>query len=437
MEIEYVFSAWANFLFINNKDEEILKWSLNNYKNNLDYILSKLSNSIKFSSLYNAFYEPELWERIHKIDNKAGHKSIYADSGGLQMMKQGLEVTDEIKEKIYLHQAKFSDFAFSFDEIPSIMEEGRRVFIEDKVIPSGIKAGLNLKNQINLFQREKSKAKVIPITQGYGVEQINDYTKNMLSQLSNEEMDSIESIALGNAHGNGYGVLESYSAFLQMGYLKPNLKNHVHLLGTTGFDRIIPLLQLIKNGLSNTNKISFDSSYHSKTYAFGNLQKSVDWCINGMQPDKIGLKRNDFTEKVFKEIEEFWKDCETFNLDTFDDFFEYSTLNETGLRTPTQRLSNNDFEGYKKNVNIIQMYVLTNVFKYLQVIDYFLQDKLSMEQILHNKKYQQFYLPLKNIRTEGELEDYLNSLKKSYKVSDTISIKTLNNLKQNSSEMLF
>lgn len=427
VDIEYVFSAWMNFLFINQKDEELLKWSSENYKENLKFLRNKLDTNIKFSSLYNAYYEPEMWENLVKIrtdeNERYGHDAIFADSGGLQIMQKGLELTDELKEKIMVQQAKYSDKAFIFDEIPSFFDEDeKKIFVESWVEPYGVKTGENLRKQIEVFEREKSKAKIVPIVQGVGYLQKSLFTTSMLDQVPKEQLKVIDSIALGNAHGNGFGLIESFGSFLQMSQediIPDHLKNHVHLLGVTGFDRLIPLLQLVKNDISDEaiNRISFDSSYHAKTYAFGNLQKSVDWCKNGMQQDKIGLKRNALTERVFREVEAFWKDCPSYNIDNFDEYFEYSTMNADGLRTPTQRLKAGDIVGLKKNINIIQMYVLLNIYKYLEVIEFFLNDKLSMREIFHNEKYFRMYKSLEEVKSVEQLNDWIENTKKNNKVS--------------------
>lgn len=425
--LEYVASAWMNFNFLNSKDPELLKWASENYTANLKYMMSKLENNIfEFSGLYNAFYEPEQYERILECgisDPSCGHKHVYADSGGLQMMKQNLNITEEIKKNIMQNQAKYSDFAFIFDEIPSYNVDDTRVFVNEWVKPYGERTGQNLNTLLKVIKDNNSHTKAIPIVQGRGREQITEFTNAMLSQISKNDLKYIEAFAMGNAHGNGFGLLQSTSTFLSMKNIDNKFKKHIHLLGVTGFDRMIPILQLVKNGLfEHTEKISFDSSYHAKTYAFGNLQKSVEWCINGMQDDKLGLKRNKMTEDFFKELDDFWKNSPTYNIDEFDDYFKYSSWDKDKINTPNRQLAERDVEAYKKNVNIIQNYIFLNMYKYFEVLNKFMTDELTMEQILHSKKTLKIFQPLQNVYSLDELYDWENYAASNYKVQVSSSI---------------
>jgi hypothetical protein len=384
-------------------------------------MMSKLENNIfEFSGLYNAFYEPEQFERIINCglkDPTCGHKAVYADSGGLQMMKQNLNITPEIKEKIMNHQTKYADYAFIFDEIPSYTFDDTRVFVSEWVKPYGEETGKNLNQLLNIIKEKKSSTKALPILQGRGSQQIEDFTNAMLSQIAPEDLDYIEAFAMGNAHGNGFGLIQSVGTFLNMDGINNKFKKHIHLLGVTGFDRMVPILQLVKNGLfKDTIKISFDSSYHAKTYAFGNLQKSADWCINGMQDDKLGLKRNKMTEDFFKELDDFWKDSPTYRIDEFDDYFKYSSWDKDKINTPNRQLAERDIEAYKKNVNIIQNYIFLNIYKYFEVLNKFMNDELTMEQILHSKKTFKIFQPLENIFSIEDLMDWEKLTAANHKV---------------------
>ena len=75
--------------------------------------------SHKFSLLYNAHTEHSFGERF-KPYHDAAH-SVHADSGGLQIVTQGMTITDELKEKVYRNQANGADVGMCFDEIPVIL----------------------------------------------------------------------------------------------------------------------------------------------------------------------------------------------------------------------------------------------------------------------------------------------------------------------------
>ena len=70
--------------------------------------------SHKFSMLYNGHTESSFGERFKPYNPY----QVHADSGGLQMITLGLDITDELKDKVYENQAKYADVGMCFDEIP-------------------------------------------------------------------------------------------------------------------------------------------------------------------------------------------------------------------------------------------------------------------------------------------------------------------------------
>src|SRR5215471_113146 len=70
----------------------------------------------KVSSLFNAYTEETEVKEISTL-SRMGFERLYADSGGLQIVTRGSEITPKIKNDIYRVQTN-ADFAFCFDEIP-------------------------------------------------------------------------------------------------------------------------------------------------------------------------------------------------------------------------------------------------------------------------------------------------------------------------------
>jgi len=68
------------------------------------------------STLYNAYTEKQHVKEFAHLDN-LGSDSVYADSGGLQIVTAGKSITEEMKMEIYKTQT-YADYAMCFDVIP-------------------------------------------------------------------------------------------------------------------------------------------------------------------------------------------------------------------------------------------------------------------------------------------------------------------------------
>ncbi len=135
----------------------------------LDYITGCFNSlndgTHKFSLLYNAFTEKGFGEVFKHYKHSLAE--VMADSGGLQIITQGLKFTDELKRIIYLNQSNSSDTALSFDEIPlKITEEkssrldlASRFYDPSMLEPCARKTGQNVKEQIELFIDQKTESK--------------------------------------------------------------------------------------------------------------------------------------------------------------------------------------------------------------------------------------------------------------------------------------
>lgn len=443
IKLEYVESAWILLYGLSNKEPELLKETTTIFQKNLKFMLDKFEkNKLIFSGLYNAFTEDKTVDRLKTIINfkktKGLHQFQYVDSGGLQIVNTGAIIDDELKKKIYSHQAEHSDFAFSFDEIPSFRNPDKtRTYVEEWVAPYGIKSGESLQEQINIFKSLDTKCKIIPIIQGYDHTQIETYTKNMLAQINKKDLKEIGAIACGNAHGNGFGTLDNFMALQNMD-IPSSLKKHTHLLGVSGIDRIAPILTLVRNGLAkNMERLSFDSSYHTQSYVYGKVQRSTEHLLNETKIHRLGLKRNNYVEKKFNELKEFWKDCDTFNFVDLEDMFKHSIYDKEGINSPAKQLKDRSEESYIKNINIIQMHILFNIYKYIQLLEDFISDKISFYDVFHNDKYFKFYSGLLDVKTFGDYIDWRDLAVNKYKFARAKNIKFYSDLKTDASDILF
>jgi len=413
IKLEYVESAWIILYRLTNNEPHLLKGSVDLFMKNLKFVLDKFNhNELVFSGLFNAYTEDRVVERLKTVVDFNGthglHDFQYADSGGLQIVNTNAVVDDELKKKIYSYQAQNSDFAFSFDEIPAFKAEGEkyRTYVAEWVKPYSIKAGKNLQEHIDIFKSLGTTTKLIPIIQGVDYKQIEVYTKNMLAQVNKKDLSNIGALACGNAHGNGFGSLDSFMALHNMD-IPVSMKKHTHLLGVSGIDRIVPVLMMIRNGLTpHLEQLSFDSSYHTQSYVYGEVQRTSEHLFKKTKIHRLGLERNQYVEDRMDELIDFWKDHETFNFVDREDLFKHSIYDSEGINSPAKQLKSRSEESFFKNVNLVQMYILFNIYKYISLLDDFLEDRISFIDIFHNDLYLKFYSDLSKVKTVGEYQDW-------------------------------
>ena len=88
----------------------------------INMLIDKLVTDVhshKFSMLYNGHTESSFGDRFTAYKDHV--HEIHADSGGLQIVTQGMTITDELKDKVYENQAEWADVGMCFDEIPVIL----------------------------------------------------------------------------------------------------------------------------------------------------------------------------------------------------------------------------------------------------------------------------------------------------------------------------
>jgi len=215
-----------------------------------------LPGNVELHGLYNAYTEEIMARRasgdaIATPFTEIFPKGMHGDSGGLQMITLGKgTITKEDRLKIYETQANFSHYAMSFDEIPSVVKEDVRYYLPHLVEEKGIESGFNLKEQYDHFSTLSTQCKIIPIAQGWGIDDTNTFAKGLFAQLSEEEKEKLDIIASGFPTSSVYASAKRIFDMFAAEEIPYNAKKHVHLLGVTGFKRLIPILEMIKNGFT-------------------------------------------------------------------------------------------------------------------------------------------------------------------------------------------
>jgi hypothetical protein len=222
------------------------------------------------SFLYNAYTEKKIGSDFTKFYRDSVYL-IHADSGGLQVVTRGEEITPELKREVYKHQAEFSDIAMSFDEIPlsvdgvsSITDIDNRTFDYEKFEPCAVKSAKNLEEQIDYFQSVGSEAKPLLIGHGNNVDDFCRWVDLHLTNIPEHKHKHIGGLSLaGTALGAGMAeIIERLFSF-SMIEAPDNMKRNLHLLGVGSIARMAPCSTFVLSGLFEGVHISYDSTTHS------------------------------------------------------------------------------------------------------------------------------------------------------------------------------
>jgi hypothetical protein len=279
----------------------------------------------EFSFLYNAYIEKHFGEIFYSVYRGRGIKQVYADSGGLQIVTQGLTITPALKQKVYESQAMYSDCAMSFDEIPVSIIGAKAVrsdisskyFDRSKFEWCARESGRNVKTQIETFINMKSDAKPMFIVQGGDLDTYIKWCELALEEIPKEYHERIGGVAMG-AGGIGNGMLEDCKrAFYYTQTPLFEMNNHLHLLGIGAVSRMVPTLAMIESGFLVDKHISYDSTTHTSGVQMGRYYgPDFNWVTpgkhfineNGPQYSFINadIKKNvpfyDVTDEFFHEV---------------------------------------------------------------------------------------------------------------------------------------
>lgn len=434
LKLQLVISGVPGYFKLRSKHDDLFKLTAISLRNCMDYIENKLPGNVELHGLYNAYTEEIMARRasgkeINEPFTKIFPKGMHSDSGGLQMITLGKgSIEKEDREKIYETQAKFSHYAMSFDEIPSLIKDDVRYYMPHTVEQKGIESGDNLKEQYDFFEGMETDCKIIPIAQGWGIDDTNTFAKGLFGKLTKKQRDAIDIVATGFPVTSTYGTARRVFDMFKSTEIPYNALKHVHLLGVTGFKRLIPALELIKSGFTpQLEVLSFDSVTLSMSYVMGNQTPSVEDFIKGDTKIKLGKKRNATIEKYWQKIYDFWEDDPNFPFDDLNDMLEHSYYNSEGMNSGYRQYEHYlqaDSEGNytKKNKKIAdehfakvlkqeQYYILYQVHNYVQILEAFLEDKIKLEHIFDGKDLE-IFSALEKVKTDEEFEDWFDYVKK-------------------------
>lgn len=224
--------------------------------------------NVNISLLYNGYTEDKAGRWISSHD--FGFNSMYADSGGLQALTLGEDITDDVRKQIYQSQTN-SDFAMSFDDIPATTtsKEVRatnksKIYYPERAKECAIKSASYLKEQIEYFDKVGAKTKAFLITQGNNVDDILHWYDAAFSVLEPAHIKRVGGIATAFSC-LGVGMQErvinqlAYSRI--MAEYNPDIPYHLHMLGLGSVKPMFPSLCWLMSPLCNPNQtFSYDST---------------------------------------------------------------------------------------------------------------------------------------------------------------------------------
>lgn len=303
MHFEYVASGLGHTRILQKSVIEGLASGL------IDDMIGKMQGKFNhnFSCLFNAHTEKAFGPLIDK-----GYKNwykVHSDSGGLQIITQGLKIDGPMKRDVYDVQSQWSDIAMSFDEIPIIMtgeRSGRndvngRFFDDANYKEYARKTGENVREQLEfIVEHERFRCKPLLIIQGNCVDTYRGWCDILLETIPSELHQYIGGISLGAA-GLGTGALEDIERMFAFTQLEApdHIKSNLHILGIGSARRLLPCIMMRKSGLMDgTDHVSYDSTTHTSGVNMGHYF-SYEW----KRVNKFPINFSNFAKQILSDLE--------------------------------------------------------------------------------------------------------------------------------------
>jgi hypothetical protein len=373
-------------------------------------LVAKEFDNQRFSILFNAYVEPrdgESWRKDFTHDDV----KLYADSGGLQMITLGKEVTPEIKNKIYNVQGRTSDYAMIFDEIPAIKLDDRtlknsssRLFDADKFEECAKQTAANVREQLDVFDQMGTDTRPLLILQGNDTVWYQEWLDICLDELGPSYYERLSGLAFGTpVYGNG--IIEDIERLFWIKDIQaPNhLKNHIHLLGVGSINRfIIASIMRHSGALPEKVHLSYDSS---------KLTGGTRWGEYHIHHKVKRFWRHDPTG-LDNFIEESRKLCNKAGIEFCESHLRSVILHSQEIRDQNDEKS---FEYEKLNLAYVQAF-LTSAYGFMQSLEAF-RDRSNIEKYCKHKEL----LPLLDISDNDTFYSWKDEMSKILKTDKVLS----------------
>ena len=387
----------------------------------------------KISCLYNAYTEASHGKEFtSSCRKKNGCDSLYADSGGLQIITRGLKITPELKTKVYINQSP-ADYAFCFDTIPlRVISAGSskssRTDISNKMFSyvdledCAKQTSRDIIEQLEYFDKHDSPTKVMIIVQGNTWQDMAEWFDHIIKEIPIYLRDRVGGIALADTC-IGNGQLESIEMLRALRAIYenhgPKMVQHVHLLGVGSISRMSPVISLMNSGyIDFVKRLSYDSTSHTagaymgKLFEDGNLVKvSTYRCARTDAAfTRIYERHQDFISKHIS-IEKFLECVYRKPVNGLSDQQSWNTTHTVRYRNP-----DNNWETACA-VLIPYMWVLYSVENFVRSLDKSIVEKKTkdnplyhLERVKTNEDFDNWYAAFSRIIDSNRISRELSNL---------------------------
>lgn len=432
-QFDYVASA-CNMMGINTKhyyeNKEKAKTFIDGFKacvarcNN--ELLKRGLDNHSISILFNAFTEKETVGLYGRADN-FGAKYLYGDSGGLQIVTAGRQITSELKTEVYNTQTA-CDFGMCFDIIPletlslvrSKTERSNpknKLFIASKHKESGRLTGKNVREQCEVFAKKNAKTKAIIIVQGNNYDDMLLYFDEIFKEIPKELYPQIGGIATADTC-MGTGQLETIEMLRAAHIISENypeeFSKQLHLLGVGAHTRIEPLAFLQEKYLKKFQTLSYDSSSHTSAVLWGKFTEK-------RKTIKHGLTRSHGWDSTFSTVFDFFDGMHRVSKEEFL-LLPYPAGEENGKFSKTgivNRAKNPDIDLFYSYSLLCPMFVLYQIYDFIIEFDLMMKDTTPSDKPIAQ---------LRNVENEVEMQYWFDNLAKycqSERINSTERTSTL------------
>lgn len=420
MQFEYVASGLGHTRILQKSIIEGSGSSL------IDGMIKKMQgrNGHDYSCLFNAHTEKSFGPQINSA-YKNWYK-IHSDSGGLQIITQGLMIDDDMKDQVYDVQSQYSDIAMSFDEIPIILTgetSGRndvdnRFFDDVDFRKYAVSTGLNIRRQLEfILERQRFRCKPLLIIQGNCIDTYKEWLDVLLETIPDSLHQYIGGISLGAA-GLGTGTLEDIErtfAFTQL-EAPEHIKSVLHILGIGSARRLLPCIMMRKAGLMDGVHVSYDSTTHTSGANMGHFY-SYDW----QRIQKFPINFSSFAKQILRDIKD------NFGLDPEPGFFiDAMRMNNA---TFAEKYTGADEVTNERNM-VIFGFIASSILNFTHVVHDLIHDEKVLQEFVQKEKMNPI-LHLQDVQSYNDWTKWVSRFGKklrSMRVRTISSTQAQNNL---------
>lgn len=126
--------------------------------------------------------------------------------------------------------------------------------------------------------------------------------------------------------------------------------------------------------------------------------------------------RDAFVEDYYQQMWDFWKDIPENVFENVEDMIEHSCFNSKGLTTAAQQYKEWGPEHGIKTITQKYVYVYYNTFKFMEILEAYLEDRLKIDAFMGNYKQLSLLQALEQIDNVDDFDTWYVEVRKMAKV---------------------